>query len=132
MTHQNQISIWKKAVAIFAILFGMISLFKAGSILFGPQSAGDAVGNFVPFVVWFNFVAGGFYILAGIGIYLGRSWARWVAGLIALGTIIIAVAFVVHLVAGGAFEMQTVGALAIRAGFWSVVTLSLWRGGRSL
>lgn len=132
MTHQNQTPIWKKAVAIFAIIFGMISLFKAGSILFGPQSAGDAAGNFVPFVVWFNFVAGGFYILAGFGIYLQRSWARWAAGGIALGTIIIAVAFVIRLMAGGAYEMQTVGALAIRAGFWSVVTLALWRGGRRL
>lgn len=132
MTRQNKPPRWKKPVAIFAAIFGAISLFKAGGVLFGPQSAVDAAGRFVPFVVWFNFIAGGFYILAGVGIYLGRPWARWIAGGIALGTILVATAFVRHLVVGGAFEMQTVGALAIRAGFWCVVTLLLWRGGRKL
>lgn len=130
MPNQSQTPIWKKAIAIFATLFGMISLFKAGSILFGPQSVGEAVGSFVPFVVWFNFVAGAFYILAGVGIYLGRHWAGWVAGLIALGTIITAAAFVRHLMAGGAYEMQTVGALGIRAGFWCIITALLWRSCR--
>jgi len=130
MARQNQIPKWEKIMAIVAILFGVISLFKAGSVLFGPQSAGEAVGDFVPFVVWFNFVAAGFYMLAGIGIYIGRSWGYWISGLIALGTIITAAAFVRHLMIGGAYEMQTVGALIIRSGFWCVVTALLWRGAR--
>lgn len=120
----------KKSIAVFAILFGAITLFKAGGVLFGPQAARDAVGNFVPFVVKFNFVAGFFYILAGIGIFLERDWALRVAALVALATIITAAAFVWHLVSGGMFEMQTVGAMAIRAGFWVIVTAILWRTGQ--
>ena len=128
MDQQSKTPIWLKAVAIFAIIFGAISLFKAGGVLFGPQSVVDAAGNFVPFVVKFNFIAGGLYILAGIGIFLGRSWALALSALIALGTAITAAALARHTMAGGAFEMKTVGAMGIRFGFWFIVTLVLWRG----
>jgi len=130
MTQQNPAPLWMKSVAVFAILFGAITLFKAGGVLFGPPSARDAVGNFVPFVVQFNFIAGVFYVIAGIGIYLMRGWAIVVSALISVATILTATVFARYSLAGGAYETQTVGALAIRIGFWILVTLILWRRGR--
>lgn len=129
MTHPIPVPVWKKTLGIIAVLFAALTLFKSGQILFGPQSARDAVGDFVPFVVQFNFVAGFAYLLAGIGIFLGRRWALGMSALIALATLVTTVFFARHLLAGGAFEMQTVGALGIRSLFWIVVSLILWRKG---
>ena len=125
MTDQSTTPVWQKAIAVFALLFGAITLFKSGSVLFGPQSAQDAVGNFVPFVVQFNFVAGFFYVIAAAGIWMGRGWAYGISVLIAVATIITAAVFTRHVSTGGEYEMQTVGALAIRSGFWVVITLVL-------
>lgn len=122
------VKIWKRAIAVFALLFGVITLFKSGGVLFGPQSARDAVGDYIPFVVTFNFVAGFFYILAAIGIWAGRSWGNTVAVLIAVGTLLVTIAFAIHVLMGGSYEMQTVGALGIRAGFWVIIALVLRRG----
>ena len=127
MSRYSLTPIWQKTLAILALLFGAITLFKSGSVLFGPQSARDAVGDFVPFVVQFNFVAGFFYVLAGIGIWLGRRWACGLSVLITLATIITAIVFWRHVSAGGMYEMQTVGALAIRTGFWAGIAIVLRR-----
>ncbi len=115
----------QKTLAVLALIFGAITLFKSGSVLFGPQSAREAVGLYVPFVVKFNFVAGFFYGLAGVGMWLGRAWACKLSAVITLATLVIAAAFAWHVFRGGEYEMQTVGALAVRAGFWLAVTLTL-------
>lgn len=122
--------VWKKILGLIAVLFAALTLFKSGQVIFGPQSARDAVGDFVPFVVQFNFVAGFLYLLAGIGIFLGRGWALGLSALIAVATLITTAFFARHLVTGGSYEMQTVGALGIRSTFWIVVTFVLWRTGR--
>jgi hypothetical protein len=116
-----------KVLAVFAFVFGVITVAKAGNILFGPQSARDAVGDFVPYVVKFNLVAGFFYLLAAVGIWTGRIWALRVSGFIALATMVTAAFFAWHVFSGGAYEMQTVGALILRAGFWMVAALFLLR-----
>ncbi len=123
----HPVPIWKKSLGIFAVMFAAITLFKSGGVLFGPQSARDAVGDFVPFVVQFNFAAGFFYLLTGIGIFLGRGWALGLSTLLAVATLITTLFFARHLIAGGAFEMQTVGALGIRSIFWIIVAVVLWR-----
>lgn len=129
MTHPVSVPVWKRILGVIAVLFAAVTLFKSGQILFGPQSARDAVGDFVPFVVQFNFVAGFVYLLAGVSIFLGRRWALGLSALIALATLITTAFFARHLLAGGAFEMQTVGALGIRSLFWIVVSVILWRKG---
>ena len=40
--------------SIIAILFGALTVFSGGSVIFLSESA-RAAGNVVPFVVWFNF-----------------------------------------------------------------------------
>lgn len=125
--HQDSRPVWQRAIAVSAVAFGVLTLFKAGGILFGIEGAKQAAGAYVPFVVQFNFVAGFFYILAGAGIWLGRRWACPLAGVIMLGTLVTAAAFAFHLSQGGEYETKTVGALAFRAGFWAVITILLRR-----
>ncbi|MCC6718858.1 MAG: hypothetical protein IT555_13320 [Acetobacteraceae bacterium] len=107
-----------------AIAFGALTLFSGGQALFGDAQARAAVGNAVPFVLWFNFLAGFVYVVAGAGLVLHRRWAAHAAVFLAAATALVAAAFAVHVLRGGAFEMRTVGALALRTLFWIVVAVA--------
>jgi len=122
--------IWLRVVAVFATIFGIMTLFSGGSVLFGPQMAREAAGAYVPFVVWFNFLAGFAYVAAGIGIWIAATWARGLAGLIAGATVLVALAFAVYVASGGDFEMRTVGALIFRAGVWAAIVAAIGRAQR--
>src|SRR5665647_3846490 len=117
-----------KILAAVAIVFGALTVFSGGRALFGGALAQAAVGNAVDFVLWFNFFAGFAYVLTGAGLWLGRRWAAWAAGLLALATAVVAGAFGLHVMGGGAYEMRTVGALGLRFGFWVVVAVVALRG----
>ena len=110
-------------LAVAAMAFGAMTLYAGGTALFGGPEARAAVGNAVPFVLWFNFFAGFVYILAGAGLLRRHRWAAYAAILLAAATALIAVAFAIHAVSGGAFEMRTVGALTVRLLFWVIVAV---------
>jgi hypothetical protein len=112
---------WLRIVAALATIFGAMTLFSGGAVLFGPQAARMAAGAYVPFVVWFNFLAGFAYIAAGLGIWVGAGWARALATVIAGATVLVALVFAAYVASGAEFEMRTVGALIFRAGVWAAV-----------
>jgi hypothetical protein len=118
---------WLLVLAVIAIVFGAMTVISGGSVLFGQRAARSAAGNYVPYVVWFNFLAGFAYVLAGIGIWVRATWAKWLSGLILFTTLLIAIAFGTHVYAGGAFEMRTVGALAFRIVVWAGIVTALRR-----
>jgi hypothetical protein len=78
-------------------------------------------------VLLFNFGAGFAYVLAGLAALLGGSWATWIARALAVATLVVFVAFGVHVLAGGAFELRTVIAMTLRSGFWVTQALLLPR-----
>jgi len=125
-THEN-LSLFPKSLAIFGLIFGVITLFSGGNVLFGPETAQLAAGNFVPFVVWFNFIAGFVYILTAIFMLRRKMIAFPLALIIVLATTIATIAFAQFVSLGGSFEMRTVGALAFRTGFWAVVAYILYK-----
>lgn len=114
-----------KGAAIIALIFGGMTVFSGGSVLFGPDQARELAGAYVPFVVWFNFLAGFAYIIAAILIFMRHSYAMPMATLIAAATALIATIFTVTALQGGAFEMRTVGALILRFGFWAAIAFML-------
>ncbi|NRB17736.1 MAG: hypothetical protein HRU33_09270 [Rhodobacteraceae bacterium] len=116
---------WRKPVAILALAFGVLTLMSGGNVLFGPPQAQAAAGNYMPFVLWFNFLAGFLYISAAIGIWQRRSWATKLAVFIALATSLIALGFGYQLIRGQAYEMRTLGALALRIGVWAAISGAL-------
>lgn len=123
-TQQRGFSIW--AISLLAIGFGLLTIKEGGTILFGGDAARTAAGNYVPFVVWFNFCAGFAYVTAGIGLWRMQRWAIWLALAIAVGTIFTFVAFGLHVNAGGAFELRTVIALTLRTVIWTAITAIAW------
>lgn len=120
-----------KPLAVVAVLFGALTVFSGARALFGDAAARAAVGNAVDFVLWFNFLAGFAYVAAGLGLWLGQPWARHLATALALATALVALAFGAHVLGGGAYEPRTVGALALRLGFWVVVAVVAHRAVRA-
>jgi hypothetical protein len=93
----------------------------------GNADAVKAAGNYVPFVLWFNFLAGFAYVVAGIGLWLGRRWAARLAIGIAVATGITFAAFGLHVYFGGAFEQRTVIAMSLRTAVWTAIAAAAWR-----
>lgn len=118
---------WKRVIAIVAMIFGIMTLFSGGNVLFGPAEAQRLAGDYIPFVVWFNFLAGFLYVAASAGIWLGRGWALGLTVFIAVATALTALGFGFQVTQGAAFEMRTVGALALRFGFWAAIAIALYR-----
>jgi hypothetical protein len=114
-------SMWLWAAALFATLFGLLTIISGGSVLFSNQ-AQQAAGNYVPFVVWFNFLAGFAYIAAGIGLWFEQRWAVWLSFLIAGVTLVIFAIFGGHIWSGGAYELRTVAALGLRLTVWLTIS----------
>ena len=111
------------AVAGIAILFGIATLISGGSVLLVDGQARIDAGNYVPFVLWFNFLAGFFYIIAGGGLILWHRWAVHLSMIITLATVLMFAAFGAHISLDGAYEMRTVGAMVLRSVVWIAIAL---------
>lgn len=109
--------------AIVAILFGALTVLSGGRALFGDAEARAAVGNAVPFVLWFNFMAGFAYIAAGITLFLRRRAAVVLSLGILAATVLVFLAFGIHVMLGNAYEMRTVGAMILRISVWAVLSV---------
>ncbi len=116
-------------LAALAILFGLVTIISGGNALFGGAVAREAVGDAVPFVLWFNFLVGPLYVATGFGLFWRRPWAVGAAWIIAIATIAIFAGFGIHIWQGGAYEARTVGAMSLRSVFWIMVA---WYAGRRL
>lgn len=114
-------------LSVAAIGFGILTIVSGGRALFGDAEAVGALGNVVPFVLWFNFAAGFIYVLAGAGLLLAKPWAVPASIFLAVSTVLVFLAFGIHAVAGGAYEMRTVGALTIRSLFWVALAIVVRR-----
>lgn len=109
------------------VLFGLMTIREGGAVLFVDGLEREAAGNYVPFVLWFNFIMGFFYIVAGIGLWLRKSWAARIALGIGLATVGVFAAFGLHIAMGGAFETRTVVAMTLRSAIWLLIGAVSWR-----
>lgn len=116
-----------RAAAIVAALFGLATIASGGNALFGGPAARQAAGAYVPFVLWFNFLAGFAYVAAGAGLWLRRRWAAMLALVIAGTTLLVFAAFGVHVLNGGAYEVRTAGAMTLRSLVWIAIGWLAWR-----
>lgn len=118
---------WALLAAAVAVAFGMVTIVVGGRTLFGGPAARAAAGNIVLFVLWFNFTAGFAYVIAGMGLFAWRRWAALLSAVIAVTTIAVFAAFGLHVLAGGAFEARTVGAMAVRSLVWVAIAVAACR-----
>ena len=110
-----------------AIGFGVATLIEGSHVAFGGPAARAAAEPVVPFVLYFNLVAGAAYVAAGVGAVRGRGWALTLARALAAATLLVFAAFGVHALTGGAYATRTVGAMALRSAFWILQAIALAR-----
>ena len=122
---QRSIAIW--AFSLLAFVFGLLTLKSGGSVLFFDGEARQAAGNYVPFVLWFNFLAGFVYLLTAISLWLMRPWAAWLSLLLAGSTLVIFAALGLYILNGGEYETRTIAAMALRSGVWIAIAAFTWR-----
>jgi len=106
-----------------AIAFGVLTVFSGGRTLLGSAD----MGAVVPFVLWFNTLAGLAYVIAGVGLWLGLRWALPLSLAILAATLLVFAGFGLHVARGGAYEMRTVLAMALRSAVWGAIALAAWR-----
>jgi len=114
-------------MSIIAVVFGLLTIKSGGAVLFIDGADREAAGNYVPFVLWFNFVAGFAYLLAGAGIFMQKRWAAWLSIIIATTTIIIFSLFGLHILNEGLYENRTVGAMTMRTVVWALIAIFAYR-----
>lgn len=127
LSHGDQRPTWTIPLAVIAGVFGVATVASGGRVLFGPESARAAAGHYVPFVLWFNFLAGFAYMGAAVGIALARRWAPTLSLGIAVGTLLVFFVFGAHVLAGRAYEPRTVAAMTLRLGVWTAITVTVYR-----
>ena len=113
--------IWAWTAAIFAIPFGLLTIISGGSVLFNAEAQQHA-GNYVGFVLWFNFLAGFAYIIAGIGLWTWQRWSTWLSLSIAISSLIVFAALGLHILSGGSYEMRTLAAMSLRTIVWFIIS----------
>lgn len=124
MKHKS-IGIW--LVTVIAVLFGLLTIKSGGSVIFIDGADRQAAGNYVPFVVWFNFLAGFLYIVAGIGLWMQKQWAAKLAALIVATTLIVYAILGLYILGGGLYEMRTIIAMSLRSIVWAFIAMFAYR-----
>ncbi len=120
-TKKRMLMIWPSM--IIAIVFGMMTIKSGSAVLFFDGEARLAAGDYVGFVVWFNFLAGFLYIVAGIGLWIKQHWAAKLAILIAALTLLVFSALGIHILLDGSFEIRTVIAMTLRSVIWITIAV---------
>ncbi|MCG3211055.1 MAG: hypothetical protein FOGNACKC_04692 [Anaerolineae bacterium] len=115
-------SVWVKAAALFAVIFGILTVISGGRVLVS-DAAQQAAGDYVGFVLWFNILAGFFYVIAGSSLWAGHSWSVKLALAIAAATLLVLFLFAIHVLTGGAYELRTLVALILRVVVWAGIYL---------
>lgn len=118
--------LWIWIASIVAIVFGLLTIKSGGSVLFFDGEARQAAGRYVPFVLWFNFLAGFIYVTTGIGLWLSKRWALWLAIALALATLTVFAILGLHIINQGEYETRTLAAMTIRSAVWVTIAGMSW------
>ena len=110
----------KTILLIFLLLFGGVTLFMSSSVLFDWFGIRAKEGNYVPGIVWANFVCGILYLIAAYGILKNQTWAKFP---LIISMIILVFAYIglfIHINNDGLYETKTMGAMAFRIGVTAI------------
>jgi len=116
---------WALALAIFAGLFGLLTVKAGGEVLFFDGPGRQAAGDYVLFVLVFNFLAGFAYVAGAVGLVLWRPWALPLAITITLSTALIFAALGLWILSGNPYEVRTVAAMTLRTSVWLGISFAL-------
>lgn len=111
-------------IAIVLAGFALLTLFLSGSVIFNLFGIRATEGNYVPLVVWANFISSILYLVAAYGLLKMKKWPVW---LLVLSAVILVSAFIglkIHINAGGLYEAKTVNAMIFRIGLTTLLAVA--------
>lgn len=104
-----------KVVLIFLLsAFGILTVFLTGSVLLDLFGIRAKEGNFVPFIVWINLVAGIGYLAAAYLLFNSNRKSILLLLGIAILILIGNIALHFHITSGGIYKMETVNGMRFR------------------
>ena len=118
---------WGLALGAVAVIFGLLSIYSGGQVLFGAAAVRTEAGQIVPAIVWFNFLSGFVYVLSGVQLMRWRRSGAVLAMGLAATLLLVGGLFAFHIATGGLFEMRTVMAMLLRLSFWCLVAVMACR-----
>ena len=124
-SRNGSVGIW--LVPVVAVVFGLLTIKSGGAVLFVDGVDRQAAGDYVPFVLWFIFLSGFVYIIAGVGIWMQKQWAAKLAVLIAVSILAVYAIFGLYILNGGSYEMRTVAAMSMRSVVWAIIAMFVYR-----
>ena len=111
---------WLKLLSLFTIVFGIMTVFAGGNALF-TESGRLAAGKIIPLVLWYNFIAGFFYVAAGVAMFKQKSAAIRIAMFLANSSFAVYFALLVHVFKGNDYEVRTLIAMTFRTVYWIAI-----------
>ena len=125
MKSDRSIGIW--IITVIAVVFGLLTIKSGGTVLFVDGTFREEAGNYVPFVVWFNFLAGFVYLIAGGGLWVQKHWAVWISIFIVVATLVGFTILGIHILKGGMYEVRTIAAMSLRTVVWALIAMFAYR-----
>jgi len=125
MKSDRSIGIW--IITVIAVVFGLLTIKSGGTVLFVDGAFREDAGNYVPFVVWFNFWAGFVYLIAGGGLWMQKHWAVWISIFIVVASLVVFAILGIHILKGGMYEVRTIAAMSLRTVVWALIAMFAYR-----
>ena len=113
-----------KITAIALLLFALLTLFLSSSVIFNLFGIRGKEGNYVPLVVWANFISSILYLAAAYGLFKMKKWSVW---LLVISVVILVAAFIglkLHISEGGLYEVKTLNAMIFRIGLTALLSVA--------
>ena len=113
-----------KILTVLLLLFALLTLFLSGSVIFDLFGIRAKEGNYVPLVVWANFISSILYLVVVYGLLKMKMWSVW---LLVISAVILVAAFTglkIHISEGGLYEGKTVNAMIFRMGLTILLALA--------
>ncbi len=115
--------IFRYLILFILTAFALLTLFLSSSVIFDWFGIRAKEGNYVPFVVWANFISSWLYLLAAYGFIKLKKWTPKPLIVSIFILVIALVGFYVHINNDGLYETKTVGALFFRTGLTFVFAI---------
>lgn len=101
-------------VASTLTVFGLMTFYLSGSVIFDLFGIREQEGRYILFVVWANFICSFLYLISSLGLIKRKQWSYKLinyAFIILLSTLS---GLYIHIETGGAYEIKTIYGMIFR------------------
>jgi hypothetical protein len=102
------------AIILIILIFGLLTLFMSSSVIFDLFNIRAKEGNYVPFIVWANFVSSLLYLGVVWGFIKRSAWTTHVLAFVTLLLTISFIGLLIYIYQGGIYETKTLYAMVFR------------------